>query len=250
MAVQSSSTISAYRPTRFMFVGNPTAGKTHLACTFPAPFVMDFDDGAKRVGKKLPFDYETFDVMNDSQAATRTVVRLRELIALKTAGKMPYKTGILDSLTTWSQAQMDAILTANGRKDGKAQIQDYGALADDMRSLFGMCVRAFENVILIAHEDIEKDELTGAIIASPLCLGKKFVKHLPGYVDEMWFCESKALAGKRVFTIKTLPDSRHPFLRTAISNMPQVLEDPSYEKIAKLGGFWVEPQAVAQVAKK
>src|SRR3990167_6405365 len=249
MVVQSSSKIGVYRPTRFMFTGNPTAGKTHLAATFPKPFFMDFDDGCRRVGSKLPFDFEVFDVMNDSQAATHALLRLKEFIALKTAGKLPYRTLVLDSLTTWSQAQMDAILTANGRKDGKAQIQDYGALADDMRSLFGMAIRVAEFVILIAHEDIEKDELTGAIVASPICLGKKFIKHLPGYVDDMWFCESRAIAGKRSFSIKTLPDSRHPFLRTAIANMPQLMEDPSFEKIAKLGGFWEEPKAVAQVAK-
>ena len=183
--------------------------------------------------------------MRDSRAAEQAFQRLREFIKAKDAKTLPYRTAVLDSMTTWSQAQMEAILVANNRKDGKAQIQDYGALAEEMRNLFGMCVRAFEYVVLIAHEEIEKDELTGSIVARPLCLGKKFVSFLPGCVDEMWFCESRVVANKRVFSIKTLPDSRHPFLRTAVANLPMTLEDATYEKIAKLGGFWTEPTTQA-----
>lgn len=236
--IQSSASISIYHPHRFMFVGNPSAGKTHLAATWPSPFFFDFDDGCRRIGAaRLGFDFEVFDVLHDPGAASRVMPRIREFIKARNEGRLQYRTGVLDSLTSWSMAQMATILAANNRSDGRAQIQDYGALAEDMQTLFGACVRAFENVIVIAHEDTEKDELTGAIVSRPVCLGRKFLSLLPKYVEEMWFCESKVLAGKRTFSIKTIPDARHQWLRTAVAGMPLILEDPSYPKIAKLGGF-------------
>lgn len=238
MGISKSKDIGLYHPHRYMFVGAPSAGKTWLASTFPDPFFFDFDDGCRRIaGAKHSFDFEAFDVLNDPDAARRATSQLRTFISMKSAGKMPYKTCVFDSMTTWSQAQLEQILASNNRQGGKAQIQDYGALAEDMRSFFGMGVRAFDNVIIIAHEETEKDELTGVIVARPLCLGKKFVSFLPSYVEEMWYCESRVMAGKRAFSIKTLPDSRHPFLRTSIPNMPMSMDEPSYPKIAALAGW-------------
>jgi hypothetical protein len=222
MAIVSSKDIKLYHPHRIMLVGNPTGGKTQLACTWPKPFVFDFDDGCRRIGGAgLDFDFEVFDVLHDPGAADAAKARVMEF--KNSQRKHGYRTCVFDSLTAWSNAQMGSILRINRRE--KPQVQDYGMLADEMTSMLGRAIVSFDHVIVIAHEDLEKDEALGTFVAKPLCLGKKFVSGLPGYMEEMWFCESRAMGGKRKFSIKTLPDGRHPFLRTAIKDMPALMED-------------------------
>ena len=246
MTVQSSKSIKLVHPTRYMLIGPPTGGKTHLACTFPKPFVFDFEDGIPRIGGAgLEFDYETFDYNRDDAAADKAKARLMEFSAMKRAGKLPYRTCVIDSLVAWSNATMASVMRMS--KLDKPSQKEFGELANEQEQFKGFAVATFDYLVIIAHEEVEKDEVSGALVAKPLALGKAFSKGLPPYMSEIWFCDSQIGATGRKFTIKTVKDTRHPFLRTAVKGMPPVMEDATFEKIAKLGGFW-EPAAVAAPA--
>src|SRR3990167_8905718 len=251
MAIQSSKGITIPHPRRYMLVGPPTAGKTHLACTFPKPFVFDFEDGVPRIGGAgLAFDYETFESAYDDTAWDKAKARLLEFNALRRAGKLPYETCVVDSLIAWSNAVMRGIMRTS--KLEHPSPKEFGMLAAEQEQFMGYVVATFKYAILIAHEEIDKDEATGAYVGKPLALGKAYPKTLPPYMSEIWYCDSQVTGMERKFPIRTLRDLKHSYLRTAIKNMPHNMENASYEKIAKLGGFW-EPATVAapvaQVAK-
>ncbi len=95
------------------------------------------------------------------------------------------ETVVVDSLTTLSDLAMNRILALNGRAGGTPQLQDWLQQMNWLKN-FILQVKALPcHVVFIAHEQIEKDELTGKLEALPALTGKMAGK-VGLYFDEVY----------------------------------------------------------------
>jgi|TARA_R100000093_G_scaffold18960_5_gene11047 hypothetical protein len=96
----------------------------------------------------------------------------------------------LDSVTTWSEALMNAILKSNGRAAGIPQMQDYLVQINTLRDAIKLITSIPCDVILTGHVDSEKDEVTGRLTTGVMITGKLKEK-LPLLMDEVYMATSK-----------------------------------------------------------
>ena len=236
---------SDVKQTKFVAIlyGKPKTGKTVLATQFPMPWVVDMEKGLGSVmaiqrAKGLKFDFDVTEINDEvtedkdfidlcgktfaRQDAWTKLKKLTEVLC----GKMPQdSTLVVDSLTKAGELLLEHIKRTNNRK--QLQIQDWGTFAEEMLFWFNLLFTGKCNVIVIAHEQVIKDELTGNIERTLLLPGKS-ASRLPTVVDEFWYMEKK-LVGKNVKrTLCTFGDR----ITSAGSRswMPDI-EDPSFEKM-------------------
>lgn len=155
--------------------GKSGTGKTTFACSFPKPYVFDFDNGMlSQRGRDVEYDtysgiaaYQKFDA---------------KLAELETS--CPFETLILDSITTMQEYKMDMILQAN-RKKIPSQYE-WMVLITEMKDLFTRITKIKTHVIVIAHEMLVQDDITGEIMFMPVIYGKKLPAQLPLWFDEVY----------------------------------------------------------------
>lgn len=101
-------------------------------------------------------------------------------------GKGPFKTVIVDSLTTMFRIWKEAILFYNNIP--ALRIPDYGTLEGILLGQFMPTVKSLpvEWVVLVDHIDMDKDELTGAIIEFPVGPSRSMGRGIGKEVDEIW----------------------------------------------------------------
>jgi hypothetical protein len=211
--------------TLIQIVGAPFTGKTVSACTFPKPldyFELDVGgfesvkhargaDGRLIVPdweliRRIKLNYkEAYDLSfltaekkdfasGGSPAHTKRSIGLMkefnaELKALFDSSKPAPKTVVIDSGTTMFRIWKDAILHTNNIP--ALRIADYGTLEGVLFRQFLPTLQALVAervawVILINHENVDKDELTGQIVESPVGPSANMGRALPKEFDEVW----------------------------------------------------------------
>lgn len=197
-----------------LLYGPPKTGKTLLAASFPSRVgILDADDGMLSVmnQKELKVKAERKDIIwrtvrreQKYQGLTDTI---RDFERLVRAQQM--RTFVIDSLSTISDIIMDYVLLVSKRRSGQI------ATFDDWESLKSMLVitmlQIFDwpaNIVLVAHEQQEKDEQIGRIHTVPMVTGNLKYR-LPFHFDEVWHtCVEKNDKGKPEFWVHTQGDSR------------------------------------------
>ena len=125
---------------------------------WPAVTVLEYLPGAKRIGEGKT---ETFD-------KSRLEAFIKDFNLL--FDHMPFRTVIADSFTGMDTVSMAFILGLN--KADTAQIQHYGQLQTKKEAIISALMSLPCNVVVLAHEEAQKDELTGAIRILPFGTGK------------------------------------------------------------------------------
>ncbi len=237
--------LSEVKDTKFVAIlyGKPKTGKTVLASQFPSPWFLDMEKGLGSVTTIRNVDGLSFDfdvtVINDDKSEDEDFLNLCGKAFAKQDGwtklkkmsealisKMPEdSTLVIDSLTKAGELLIGYIKKTSGHK--QLQIQDWGTFKEEMLFWFNGLFRGKCNVIVVAHEQIVKDELTGAIERTLLLPGQSS-QRLPSVVDEFWYLV-KQVTGK---TIKRILQSDGDRITAAGSRcwMPNI-EAPSYEKM-------------------
>ncbi len=190
---------------KILAFGNSGAGKTCFAAGFPAPILyLDFDGKVDSAAEFYKSDVErlkAIDVRNLQQKlmmnpTANPIVELmgiinKELIPGAKAG-LPFKTLVLDSITTFSSLVLNHIILTNPgiKRTVSAQgsqpcLQDYGILKREFAKLIPGLLSLQCNVVMLGHISTEKDETTGELIRGPLMDGS-FAKELPIYFKECW----------------------------------------------------------------
>jgi len=231
--------------TKFVAIlyGKPKTGKTILASQFPSPWFLDMEKGlgsvvAARSMLGLDFDFDVTEINND-ETDDEDFIKLCGKAFTKQDGwtklkkmseslvsKMPIdSTLVIDSLTKAGELLLDNIKRVSGRK--QMQIQDWGTFKDEILFWFNGLFTGKCNVIIIAHEQVIKDELTGAIERTLLLPGQSS-QRLPSVADEFWYL-IKQPVGKKVKRVLQCDGDRITASGSR-SWMPN-LEAPSYEKI-------------------
>lgn len=178
-----------------LFKGDPGAGKSIAAASFPDPFIFDQDKRIKSVanywrprGKKVEYEqYTTFFQVNE---------KLEKFKAF-----CPYKTLIYDGITSGGKQILDSMLStrsSSAKKNERGgiefyQIEDYGGeqrgLDIIINNLKHISLRHNVHVIVTAHVlQVEQKDLKGqtTISRSLLTGGKKVAASLPIWFDEAY----------------------------------------------------------------
>ena len=205
------------------------AGKTRFGGTMPGPrYWFNFEENNIVTLKQNGFeaDYDNYD--------NYTAI-LSKIISLKKS--CPYNTVVVDNGYGFYKVMMDHILKLGSRE--VPQIQDYGLAQDRTRSLFKELLHLPAHVLIIFHEQIEKDETQGKVMGRILIQGKNFPDELPGMFNMfLRFVVVPVKDSEPARKIQTTPSLLFPAGDKYGALAP--LEEPDFSKIwakveAKMG---------------
>lgn len=206
---------------KVLIYGKSGTGKTTFACSFPRPYVFDFDNGMlSQRGKDVEYD------VYDSYATFYAKLQAFEQ-------ECKYETLVFDSVTTLQKYMMNDILALNRRKE--PTLHEWGSLIAGLSDLFMRVGKLPMHVVVTAHEQLLQDDLTSEIIILPLIVGKKMPNQMPLFFDEVYRAQVAKLTVNGVATadyqLLTIADTRY----TAKSrlNCLSAVEKQSYEEIMK-----------------
>lgn len=228
---------------KVLVYGNSGAGKTVFSCSFPGPtLLLDFDGKADSAASFYADDRERLEQIDVRDLSARMqedpieefkkIIR-EELIPNQSNGKFPYRTLILDSLTTFSYLTLKhivrvnkgikAVQTSAGSQPG---LQHYGILRREFNELIPGLLSLPCNVVMLGHIDTKKDELTGELVRGPLMDGA-FAQQLPIYFKEVY----RAFVEKDKHLLQTKSDYKFS-CRTQIKGLPSQIE-AEYQNLIK-----------------
>lgn len=203
---------------KLLVYGVSGSGKTCLASSFPGPIeYWDFDhkiSSAAKFHSGNPALLEGIEVtqfahLDKTKRIPAWEERSRYVDSFR--GKpLPFKTLVLDSLTTFSQMLIDDYIyrSQTGLKRPLPEIpcmQDYQLLDKHLTRIITGCLSLECNVVFIGHLGSEVDEVTKAISKKPLMAGK-FADKLPIWFEEVYVSKVDA-QGK--FKLQTQGDHQH-----------------------------------------
>lgn len=179
--------------------GKSGTGKTSFACSFPKPYVFDFDNGMlSQRGKDVDYD-----VYSGPAAYQKFEQKLSELEKV-----CPYETLVLDSITTMQEYKMDYIMQMNTKKVPTQY--EWMVLITDLKDLFTRITKLDKHVIVVAHEMLVQDDITGEIMFKPVIYGKKLPEQLPLWFDEVYrMYGGRDKEGKPEYTFSTASDTKY-----------------------------------------
>lgn len=204
---------------KLLLYGPSSTGKTITACSFPGPIkYFDFDhkiSSAAQFYKAEPERLKQIDVvqfapMNQQERMKAFMAELHKIQTIQHSKKpLPFKTLVLDSLTTFTSYLLDDYIHVSQRgmkrpEGGVNCMQDYQLLQKHMTQILTGLLSLDCNVVFIAHSQLEKDETTGSISNAVLMPGQLAAK-LPIYFEEVYFAKLDP-QGKHI--LQTQSDSR------------------------------------------
>lgn len=222
---------------RLLVYGEPGVGKTHFAGTFPAPFFIDADRGLRTL-KGFHFPFVPLSLGGRTY---REVMEILDAIGNK---KPPFdeitvETIVFDSLTELATMLLHESLryptVVHGKTSAvrdpvndKPEFDDYARISGRMDSIMLTCRDIGLHVVATAGVKIEKDDITGGIIAGPNLVGgyRQVVGHK---FDEFFYLESKDVSGKITYYAYT---TRHRYYAAkSRDGRAGRIENPNYTEL-------------------
>lgn len=235
---------------KILIQGDSGSGKTVFAAGFPTPlYVADFDGKissaaafyANQPERLAKIDYDSFpNATREARPFASFYTRLQQHRQLVGSGTFPYKTYVIDSLTTLVDSLMQEIMTSmpsNKRMSaGTVQVpmlSDYNVLSGYFKQTLNQILSLPCNVIVTAHVQLNKDEMTGEIFREPLLPGK-LAKFLPVVFEEVYRAFTIQKDGQTGYFAQTQSANGYT-CRSQIKNLPNPLL-LSHEEFKKHGG--------------
>lgn len=208
-------------------------------------YVFDFDlrinSIIATVARQLIVDRLGYDQFRDTQAAgqafTNAEAKLREIErAISTKAPSAPRTVALDSLTFAEKSIMGRVLMLDGKPSTfPPQLNHYKSVIAQLEDFVSKLCALPVNVIVTAHEDVDKDDITGQMVRGIGVTGKKLPSVLPGYFNELWYTEVLSQANKPTeYKVRTQPTNLVA-ARSIYSNYLEPLESQGiWQKLAKI----------------
>jgi len=216
--------------------GESGTHKTYFAASFPKPYFFDFDNGMLTVrGQDVAYDTYVDQPGESPHAFQDFIKQMKSFYNLKKEGKLPYETIVLDSLTTFQECVMRDVKYNNHTEAKPMTLPEWGMLISQLRKHIYEVTALGTHIVVTAHAQTVKDDLTCAIKTQPLLYGKDLPGQVPLWFDEAYYAEVKKGKVGTEFEMKTVGDSR----KTAKSRLglSAIETDLTYAKImAKVKG--------------
>lgn len=242
-----------------LLIGPPGAGKTTAACTAPGPIlVLDMDQKIAKMsniqdrvqskqivswtpnerlfqGKLSSFvTGATNPQAKYTQQRAQGYLKLAEMIDKLEEGKcvidgVKFETIVLDTFTSTEEHQKRLLMSANGVATISQPL--WGTMLTNNENLVSalLSLNKYANVIVIAHEQAVKDELTGMITYTPL-IGGQMKEKIGKDFEEVYYLEKKVSGDKATYEMLTVGSSMKA-CRTS-RDLPARVE-PNFGKIYK-----------------
>ena len=166
--------------------GQSGAGKTHLCGLFPDPYIIDTDFGLDTLaGMDIEYD-EMYVRPGDKAIAKNMWPSLLEKIG-SFAENPDHETLVIDSLTTVCEV-VAAYILAKSNAGEIVQFQHYVPIYSELTTMITKLRKANCHVILTAHEEMVRHEMTGKTQIIPLVMGNAFTPRLPIYFSNVYNC--------------------------------------------------------------
>ena len=150
--------------------GQSGSGKTCFAGTFPNSYFYDTDNGMLSLrNSKNKIEFDTY---NDADLSKPKAILEIDKKTGELQKDCPYDTIVVDGITTIADLAMNRILFNNGRAGGVPQQQDWLQQMNWIKNFIVTLLALPKHIVVLAHEQIEKDENFGSIKALPLVTGK------------------------------------------------------------------------------
>lgn len=210
------------RYVKALIVGDPGAGKTRSASTWPNVLYANVDGGMMSVTDRQPAVIDIGGSV-ELQELLRTLEQdasVREKIL-----GVPVETVCIDTIDHFARLLVEERLM-DQRKETMA-IQDWGWLADQLRGV----IRGFRNlpmhVLLNCHVKTEEDSDSGKVTYRPAIQGS-MGNEIPGYVDLAVLLTARPRTtvkdGKNfrelARVMQTFPDAQHPWIKDRSGKLP------------------------------
>lgn len=182
-----------------LIYGKSGTGKTSWACCFPNAYVFDFDNGMlSQRGRDVEYD-----VYSGAVAYQKFEERLKALEV-----ECPYDTLVFDSVTTLQEYKMDHVLQMSSKKIPTQY--EWMVLITTMKDLFTRITKMDKHIVVVAHEQLVQDEITGEIMMMPVIYGKKLPSQLPLWFDECYRMQvTRDKDGKASYSFLTSADVKY-----------------------------------------
>jgi hypothetical protein len=222
-----------------LVLGDPGAGKTRTASTWPDVIYANCEGGMMSVADRQPatVDVKSKQEMRELINALDQPPSVREKIL-----GLPTQTVCVDTFDEYAKILIRERLEAE-RKDAMA-IQDWGWLGAELANT----VRAFRNlemnVIFNVHLKSQEDSETGRTFFKPNIAGA-MGDDIPAYFDLVMLLVARPVTsvvnGQNVRSIirymQTYPDAQHGWVKDRSGQMPMEFTinfDDDYERLVKL----------------
>lgn len=238
---QQLSELKTNENIKLLLFGDSGVGKTCFASTFPGPIhFYDFDlkvssaaSFLKGQGKLSEISYDQYPLVKEFPGSAGRSFN-KDLGELQKTDPFPYRTIVIDSLTTCADRLMEYLMAENKgikravTKGAQAPaLQDYGLFRIFMKQFIGEVLSFPCNVIFTAHIDVKTDEQTGAILRQAMLPGK-LAAELPIYFEEVYRAYVEGEGEKRKYLAQTQADRK--FNCRSQRGLPSVI-DLKYESL-------------------
>ena len=241
------SEFSVGRNLKVLAYGHSGAGKTIFASSFPGPiFFADFDGKVSSVANYLrgskkidEIEFETYlprPGEKDDRPFVRYNTKLVELENAAKAGNFPYKTVVIDSLTLYADQMLKEVVLQNpGIKRQESpttkltSMQDYMILNLHFKNMLVRVLQLPCNVVVTAHIQVTKDDITGEIHREAQLPGK-LASFLPIMFEEVY----RVYSADGKYLAQTQSSAQYN-ARSQIKGLPNpmVLSYSEIEKVVK-----------------
>lgn len=234
----SSAPLHSIGNIRALVYGAEGAGKTRFCGTFPKPFFIDTDRGLATIRKVNP-EARILPIERGRGAYTTVLKVLKDAVNLSgpfaDGGPLAdVETIVLDGYSALAEALIYEITTIEGNRSltsNKPTWDDYNALKQRLVSITTVTQNlSYHNFVATAWDEIKTDESGRETEAGPLILGG-FSKVVGRYFDEVYYMNMRKSQGDYIYEAHSKKFRNFP-AKSRIG-VPSIMEDPSYEKLAK-----------------
>lgn len=173
--VDTSQGITGKDKVSWLLYGPPGSGKTWFGGHMPNPFFISVDNGLIGLKKKkVPIQAVEVDRYDD-------VVTVIGDISMGKRAK-DCQTIVFDHVTELGELAKQSALQESNKV--KTDLNVWGVTVDKIRYVIRQLLNLQSNfhIVVLAHEQIEKNELRGGIFGTPATIGK-FAYHIGGMFD-------------------------------------------------------------------